>query len=738
MKIYVTQAAGLRHSGGSRYRCIFRTVLLLLALLLAGCHSTPPRVAPTETTPAVKLIVEEDGIYEVTAAELAAIGFDLTAADPATLALSSGGQPVAFQVIGRGQDRVIRFYGQGLGKLAYSPQNVYWLEAGPALGQTAVAVAEHAAVPAANVAFTRVVSATVHVEQQRQYIPKVPMGADPWLWESLLAPAETTIEISVPHPAPGDALLQVRVWGNSAAPADPDHHLTLTLNGTPVADARWDGMGEHVITATVPASVLREGANRLRLVAAGDTGAVADAILLDWAEITYPRQLVLDENKLIFEGQGLGFAVRVDDPPSVLWDITDPTRPIALTGYQVTNGELRFASDDRPRRFVIARSALQVGEMANRSGEKDTGESELRNWPGGADLIIVTVPQFRPALEPLVAARRTQGLRVAVVDVEAVYDSFNYGRADPVAIRDFVHYARAHWIPPAPRYLLLAGDASYDPAGYLKGSEADLVPTYLVDTGFSGRTASDVWYALADNGSEQRPVLAVGRFPAQTVAQMQAMVGKTLAYAAITGADPARDWRRRALFVADNEEPGFATAAEAFATTLSDYTSRVITVEGDGAQARAELLRALDEGIGLLGYFGHGSLTLWAKEKIFGVEDVPKLANRDRLPIVFTLTCLSGFFQHPVTPSLGEVLLRAPNGGAVAALVPSSAALLEDQILLSEALAQALTNHADENHKTLGETILAAQSALRADYPPGREILLTFNLLGDPTLEIGN
>jgi hypothetical protein len=291
-------------------------------------------------------------------------------------------------------------------------------------------------------------------------------------------------------------------------------------------------------------------------------------------------------------------------------------------------------------------------------------------------------------------------------------------------------------MPPAPRYLLLAGDASYDPAGYLKGPEADLVPTHLIDTEFSGRTASDVWYALADDNPTARPALAVGRFPAQTIAQMQAMVGKTLAYAATRESDAATAGRRRALFVADNDETGFATAAEAFATVLSDYTSRVVTVEGDGAQARAELLRALDEGVGLLGYFGHGSLSLWAKEKIFSVEDVPKLVNRDRLPIAFTLTCLSGFFQHPATPSLGEALLRAPNGGAVAALVPSSAALLEDQSLLSEALARALAYNDAEGHKTLGETILAAQSTLPADSPIGREILLTFNLLGDPTLEI--
>jgi len=84
------------------------------------------------------------------------------------------------------------------------------------------------------------------------------------------------------------------------------------------------------------------------------------------------------------------------------------------------------------------------------------------------------------------------------------------------------------------------------------------------------------------------------------------------------------------------------------------------------------VLDAFSSGIGLMGYTGHGSVTLWAQEGILTVEDVPGLRNADRLPIVFTATCLSGFFVHPSTVSLGEALVRSPQGGAVAALVPSA------------------------------------------------------------------
>lgn len=707
------------------------------SLMLAACNIVPVPPPPVRPVTLARLVVDSDGLYEVPASALQAVGFDLAAVSPDELALSAGGQDMPFLLVGEGRKRALRFYGQALGPSAYTGQNVYWLQQRkPGGPQVPIRVAS----PPGESRLAELTSASVRVEEQRQYVPKVGPGDDPWLWESLFAPGQVEIMIATPHPAPGESILRVQVWGNSSAPTNPDHHLVLSLNATPVADVSWDGRGGYAITATVPAGVLLPGENRLMLQAPGDTGAPADVVLLDWAEITYPRALVAEEGGLVFGGQAAGFTVRTTGEPLALWDITNPALPVALSDYQVERGVVRFASDGTPRRFsLVTQAGLRhpVAVSAARS-------PDLHAWPGGADIIIVTVPEFREALQPLVAARQAAGLRVAVVDVGAIYDNFNHGRADPAAIRAFVHFARAHWTPPAARFLLLAGDASYDPRGYLGGSEVDLVPTRLVETTFTGWTASDVWYALPDDTPSARPALAVGRFPAQTPGQLAAMVAKTLAYEQDHGAATLRQaqgngpmdqlWWQRALFVADNDEPDFAAEAQAFADRVPEYTSELITVAGDGTQARAGLLQAFAAGVGLIGYFGHGSLTVWAREQIFGVGDVPKLANREKLPIVFTVTCLNGFFQHPSTPALGEALLRT-QGGAVATLVPSSAALLVDQRLLARELAQALAAN-DGGERTLGEVIQQALTSLPQAAGEVREILLTFNLLGDPALRL--
>ncbi len=579
----------------------------------------------------------------------------------------------------------------------------------------------------------------MHVEERHHYRGQANAEESRWYWESLFAPAESTITLSTPQVTAGEAILRLGVYGKTSSPTvDPDHHLTLTLNDTQIAAVTWDGQGPHIIEAAIPADVLRAGENRLTLAAPGDTGAAVDSIELEWVEITYRRELAADGAALAFSGAAAGYAVRIPTRPAAVWDITDPDAPVALVDADWQDGVLRFGSDGAQRRFVVASNA----ELRQPVAITAASGLDLHNWPGGADLIVVTAPAFREALQPLVAAREAQGLRVAVVDVEQVYDSFAYGRTGPEPIRALVQHALVNWTAPAPQFLLLAGDASYDPRGYLGGTELDLVPTRAVYTAFSGWTGSDVWYAMPDDGPAARPSLAVGRFPAQTAEQLAGMVARTLAYeraseGAATGAAETETWRSEAFLVADNDEPGFAQEAGEFAALLEGYTTEQMVIEGDGSAARAALLQAFDEGSGLIGYFGHGSVTLWAKEKVLDVEDVSKLSNRDRLPVVFTVTCLSGLFEHPTTPSLGETLLRTANGGAVAALVPSSAAVLSDQRLLARELASALSTKTDPaTPRTLGTIVHRAQAGLPDGLGGIRDILLTFNLLGDPALRL--
>jgi hypothetical protein len=336
----------------------------------------------------------------------------------------------------------------------------------------------------------------------------------------------------------------------------------------------------------------------------------------------------------------------------------------------------------------------------------------------GADYIAITHPSLAEALQPLLKHRQGQGLRTVVVSAEAIADQFGAGVAGPDALTDFLRWATTTWPAPPPRFLLLAGDASYD-----ADPQADLVPTGLVATGEVGETASDT--DLADLDRDGLPDLAVGRLPARTPEQMAAMVAKTLAYEQAEAAG----WQRQGLFVADDDDPFFARFDQQMMALLPPGFQAEATTIGE-EDVRARLSAAWQAGRGLISYMGHGATNLWAQEEILTNADIAGLDAGGKLPLVVVWACLSGYFHHPSQDSLGETLLLTPQRGAAAALVPTGATFASDQMVL----AQALFGRHLFSSPTVGEALLASYRELDPASPGLRDIIHTFALLGDPAL----
>ncbi|RME46927.1 MAG: hypothetical protein D6791_07060 [Chloroflexi bacterium] len=352
----------------------------------------------------------------------------------------------------------------------------------------------------------------------------------------------------------------------------------------------------------------------------------------------------------------------------------------------------------------------------------------LRAAGNGADYVAVGPPDLLEPLAPLLAWREQQGLKVLTVPVEGIYDQFNDGLPEPEAIRAFLKYARQSW-QPAPRYLLLVGDATYDPQGYVTPPEANRVPSFLVQTVFGGETASDTLFAQLDD--DLKPDIAVGRMPARTPQQVRTLVEKTLAYEKQTSQG---EWRRRVMAVADGQDPSFRKDARAFVEQLpGDFEAVEVYPPAGDATASQQVRRDLAEGNLLVTYFGHGSITQWGKDRIFTTADTQGLDNGDRLPVVLNMTCLTGLFTHPEVDSLAETMLWEEGGGAVAVLAATSLTLPNDQSFLSEALVETLLRNPQP---TLGEAVLEAKRRVPADEAGTRDVMQTFLLFGDPALHL--
>ncbi len=704
--------------------------LLSLPFLLAACAPraavpatpeaspvivAPPTASAPDAPPApYRIVTQEEGVYRISPQDLQRIGFGET--PPENLRLTHQGQPWPFAYT---QDGLL-FYAPAL-RTRYTRQNAFllWGDGGgpPPLVSAGLPAAPEGASPVPTY------PARLRLEENLAYEPRVKEG-DHWLWRKLVAPAVWEQSLTLPQAQPGPASLRLRLWANTGRYTTPegqfDHHWRITLNGQVVAERTWNGQGEYLIAADLPEGLLQSGENTLRVEAVADSGLPADIVSLDYVEVRYLRRARATDGTLAFEAQGAAQQVEGLNGAVYLWDITDPEAPELFRGQ--AEGGLALGVQ-AGHRYVLH---TPQGALAPRQLVPALVSPDLRAADTRGEYLVIGAPPLLEAFQPLLEQRAGQGLVPLALPLQAVYDQFSGGVTDPEAIRALLRYARQTWETP-PRYLLLLGDYTYDTFGYRTSLEYPL-PGFMVYTVYGGETVSDVLFAQLDD--DLKPDLAVGRIPAQTPEQVRLYVQKALAYEAQSGGA----WRQRLLAVADGAEAYFARDAETYLAYFQDgYETLTYEPPAGAPDAVQGVLDYLNEGVGMITYFGHGSLTQWGKDRIFTTEDVPALENADRLTVVVNMTCLTGLFTHPTVDSLAETLLFASDSGAAAVLAPTSLTLATDQSFLSGPFAQAFMADAS---RPLGDIFLEAQRQVPTTNEGSLDVLQTFLLFGDPALRM--
>jgi hypothetical protein len=223
------------------------------------------------------------------------------------------------------------------------------------------------------------------------------------------------------------------------------------------------------------------------------------------------------------------------------------------------------------------------------------------------------------------------------------------------------------------------------------------------------------------------------------------MVDKIIAYETAVN---SQTWQTDLLLIADNQRPGSAYDYEAaFEAINEDAAALIPTAMADPfrgylndysatAFLTDDIIDALNDGVLIANYAGHGATQVLAEEHIFDAGDVAALTNADRLSFFVSMACEAGFFAYPETwfyPSLAEALLRS-NAGAVAAMMPTGMTTTDGQQILDAALFEAIFN---KDIRTLGPAIAEAKQTLQAngdDYY--EQIADTFLLFGDPATKL--
>jgi hypothetical protein len=245
----------------------------------------------------------------------------------------------------------------------------------------------------------------------------------------------------------------------------------------------------------------------------------------------------------------------------------------------------------------------------------------------GADIVIVTHPDFAESLTPLAPHRNRTAIK-SPWSPRSNYDEYNTGERSPFAIRSFLMDAARRW-QRKPQALLLVGDASFDPRNYLGLGNFDFVPRMIETAAF--KTASDDCFS--DFQQTGYATLATGRLPVRTAADANLLVARIINYerGIFAGA-----WNGQVLLVGDqNVDSNFSSAVGAAATNVppSMQVSKILTDGLDATAARAQVITALNNGALLVDYQGHGAEQQWSFVDLFDSTDAAALTNGGRMPV---------------------------------------------------------------------------------------------------------
>jgi len=642
--------------------------------------------------------------------------------DAGALRLTRLGKAVAFQ-LEPPTDRfapgsTLFFLSEGADANPYGNEAVYELETGRAGERMRTESADPAGKP------IHELQASIEREEDRYYQAALLEAPDLWLWDMLLAPSLKAFPFSLSSLASSGSPAKLEVWlqGASDFPESPDHHARLFVNGTYVGDEEWNGKEPRRIEIILPAGLLREGENSLEVEGLQDTGALYSMFFLDRFSVTYPQVSVAARGIAsgTWDESGTAEVSAIGGSARVL-DVTGPV-PRWLTGARYEAGSLRFRVESGRSYLVVDRSSVKRPEV------RKVAPTRWKKDPPRADYVAIGPRDLLDAAQPLLDHRRGQGLAVASVPIDEVFDEMGYGEKRPEALRDFLTYAYHHWSGGL-RYVLLLGDASYDFKNHLGTGAPNGVPALPIKTSYLW-TASDPTLA-AVNGDDFLPDVAIGRLPAADAPELRAMIDKILAYETAE-----RGLAAPVVLVTDNADVAGdfdADALDLMASTLASRSVRHISLEALGAErTRESILEAFDEGASVVSYMGHGGIHLWASENVFSNDSVALLAPQGQQPIVNALDCLNGYFHFPFFDSLAEELLKADGRAAVAVFAPSGLSLNEPAHELHKALLRELF---EGGHRRLGDAVLAAQAKF-LETGSFAELLAIYHLFGDPALQL--
>ncbi|MBR3613437.1 MAG: type IX secretion system sortase PorU [Bacteroidaceae bacterium] len=565
----------------------------------------------------------------------------------------------------------------------------------------------------------------------------------------------------------GDNMVLDIAFGSSAEAASS---VTMEVAGTRVGslsvpqksstDLGRISSGRYNVTALNEKTVVRLTHN------------VSNAALtgyLDYLRLNYQRNLQLQQPQMNFRGASSSaanakYVIGGADNTVRVWRVTSQDDICEIKGTLQGSEYSVIAPAIFSEEYVVLRTGETFPSVQIAGVVANQNLHALQQ----TDMVII-VPSNGAYLQPaerLAQAHRTMdGISVAVVTAEQVYNEFSSGTPDATAYRRLMKmlYDRASSAVDAPKYLLLFGDGMVDNrAVTTKGHNPD---DYLLCYESENSVSAIYSYVLEDyygyldddegaSHTRDKVDIGVGRFPVKSLMEANAVVDKTIAY---MNNGEAGAWQNVIALLGDDGDKDIPNQhmkdAEGVARVVGenypayildriywDNYEPVANSTGNSYPLVTEAIRnRLDEGALVVNYSGHGSANLLSHEMVWFASDMQALTS-PRLPFWVTASCDIGPFDMG-DGSLSEAAILNPNGGAVGLFTTTRTVLQVYNAIINRAFMEVLLSPVHNGlPQAVGDAVRRAKNnvitAGASDATDFSENKLQFVLLGDPALRL--
>lgn len=352
----------------------------------------------------------------------------------------------------------------------------------------------------------------------------------------------------------------------------------------------------------------------------------------------------------------------------LLYDITDPINPVSIGIDEGVNNFDAVINNTSTQRELFAQASPKTVSsfkeiFFNHFNPANfnylmVSHSALRgNTTSGQGDQVTAYKNYRESIDG-------GGHSVLDIDIEVIFNQFNYGNPSPLAIKRFCEYAYDNGTP---EFLFLIGKASNVWSNYYRQDPSTSTIRHYIPT--YGDPGADEPFSEGFDGGVGYSMLATGRINASEPDHIEAYLNKVIEEEAL----PFNSLRQKYLvhLSGGNSESelnifkayvnGFASIAEG---ELLGGASTQISKNTNDAVELINISDEVNEGAMMVTFFGHSSGSITDIE--IGLVSDPALgySNKGKYPVFLVNGCLAGdFFSE--NESFGVDWILTPDLGAL-------------------------------------------------------------------------